>query len=151
MTILHVRVQPGGSFEHVLPAEQSCTVYIRRGEATVATGGGSGVQADPMAHAADEERVVPVHTLAWLDGSDCDAVSIRNAASEVLDFLFLAGEPIREPRAAAGSFVMNTDVELQQAYADYNRGLFGQPWDHKLTDEEWQQTVQNSKGRIQQP
>jgi hypothetical protein len=46
-------------------------------------------------------------------------------ASEKAIVLIISGEPINEPIVAQGPFVMNTQTEIMQAYADMNRGRFG--------------------------
>jgi len=81
----------------------------------------------------------PIHEgqLAILGPGDHLAVSAdRQPAgpSPTLEILLLGGQPIREPIAHYGPFVMNTREEILQAVADYQAGRMGTiPPVHGLT------------------
>ena len=49
----------------------------------------------------------------------------QDSKSSELEILLLGGQPIREPMAWYGPFVVNSQEELQQAFADYHAGKLG--------------------------
>ena len=55
---------------------------------------------------------------------DGDAVVI--ASERGAELLLIGGEPLNEPVARYGPFVMNTTAEIRQAMIDYQNGSFGE-------------------------
>ena len=49
---------------------------------------------------------------------------VVTAGSEGIRFLLVSGQPLQEPVAWRGPIVMNTQQELQQAFAELQRGTF---------------------------
>lgn len=66
--------------------------------------------------------VTPTDHLALManDGEEFEIEATENAV-----VLILSGEPINEPIASHGPFVMNTQEELVEAFNDFNQGKFG--------------------------
>ena len=64
-------------------------------------------------------------TLAVIEGAELTIAGVA-PRSEVI---VLTGQPIGEPVARHGPFVMNTDEEVRQAFIDFDHGRFGTPTD----------------------
>jgi len=103
--VVHARLAAGGRAEFTAPAGHNAALYVMSGEASAA-----GVHL-PDGHLAVLAR----------DG-EAFAVQAADAPAEVL---VLAGEPIGEPVARSGPFVMNTAAELRKAEQDFRLGLMG--------------------------
>lgn len=100
-----LKFKTGGVFEAPVARGRKVFLYIVAGEVAV---GGTPVQ--------------PWNLIALGDG---DAVRIEASSDAVV--LLGHAEPIGEPVASHGPFVMNTREEIIQAITDYNAGKFGPP------------------------
>ena len=112
ITLLHATVEPGAQLRLPWRADFNALAYVLAGAGTV----------------GPDQR--PVHTgqLAVFGAGDVltfGAQRQMDGPSEKLDVLVLGGQPIREPVAAYGPFVMNTRDELVQAFEDYQAGRLG--------------------------
>ncbi len=101
---LDLHLQPGASFAQPLPAAHNAFVVVYRGELAV---GDTGVRTRRMA------------ILANTPGSD--GVVLRAGAAGARAIM-VAGQPLKEPIAQYGPFVMNTQQEIFQAVQDFNAG-----------------------------
>ena len=107
ITVAHVTVSPGARVTVPWRKDFNALAYVLAGSGTVGV----------------EKRPVTMGQLAVFGSGD--SITVDAAAGESLDVLLLGGEPIREPVAAYGPFVMNTRAELAQAFDDYQAGRLG--------------------------
>jgi redox-sensitive bicupin YhaK (pirin superfamily) len=105
VNLYDARVPRGGYLELDLPDGFNTAVVVLSGEAIV--NGGKSVHEAELALFDPRGRLVHIE-----------------AAQDSL-LLVLSGEPIHEPVASAGPFVMNTREELLQASSDYRSGKMG--------------------------
>jgi redox-sensitive bicupin YhaK (pirin superfamily) len=72
------------------------------------------------------ESQVKTHELAVLgEGAQIRVTGLSAGADgRSARAILVAGRPLREPVAKYGPFVMNTNEELHQAFADYQSGKF---------------------------
>ena len=104
---LDIHLSAGSSFEQTLPPQHNAFVYVYRGEVRIA---GDSVPTQRMAVLAN--------------GGPSDSVLIE--ASKDARVLLLAGQPLKEPIAQYGPFVMNTQQEIHQAIRDFRDGALGE-------------------------
>ncbi|WP_028986830.1 pirin family protein [Thermicanus aegyptius] len=96
-----------------------------------------------------EDILVKVSHSVRLAGDE--TIDIKNGSKESR-LLLLEGEPIGEPVVSYGPFVMTTEEEIRQAFADYRRTEFGGwPWhrDDLVHPREKGRFAQYSDGRVE--
>lgn len=108
ITYLHVLAQPGAQIPLSFPVSQNVGLYVVEGSALVNNQAARQFQFVVMDH----------------DGNDF-TLSVPGDANEEASVLVFAGEPLNEPIARYGPFVMNTEEELIQAVQDFNAGRMG--------------------------
>jgi hypothetical protein len=132
LCILHVQIEPGGTWIYnEEPHFETALLYVRKGNGL-----------------ACAETPIPVHSVAYIEPGIQGPIVLQNTDRDtVVDFLFLAGDPLREPCVSSGSMVLSNSLEINQAYSDYQRGMFGMPWSHKLSDDEWKKHIEANPQR----
>jgi len=70
----------------------------------------------------NDKTLAPENNFVFF-GHDGPDIVIEALSDSII--LVLSGEPINEPIAPYGPFVMNTEAEIKQAYQDYYDGKFG--------------------------
>jgi len=113
ISLVHATITPGAQLSLPWKPEFNSLVYVLSGDARVGAEGR------------------PVHTgqTAVLGAGDrltVRADDVQEGRHPNLEVLLLGGEPIGEPVAQYGPFVMNTREQLVQAVEDFQSGRFGQ-------------------------
>ena len=106
VNLFDVILKAGERFELPLPDGHNAAVVLRKGDVLI-----NGT--DTL---SGEALIAPL-------SEEGDAVTLEAKADTQL--LILSGEPIAEPVASYGPFVMNTREELAQAMEDYRAGRMG--------------------------
>lgn len=99
---LDLHMPAGSSFEQPLPGSHNAFAYVYRGALEIGT------------------RQVEQRQMAVLANGG-DGVRLR-AAADGARVLLIAGQPLNEPIAQCGPFVMNTNEQIFQAVQDYQAG-----------------------------
>jgi len=112
ITLLHASLAPAAQLSLPWQPTYNALGYVMAGSGTV------GPKATPI-HAGQ---------LAVFGAGDRITVAAdakQESRTNALEVILLGGEPIREPMAHYGPFVMNTRAELQQTLEDYQAGRLG--------------------------
>jgi redox-sensitive bicupin YhaK (pirin superfamily) len=102
---LDLRLEPGCALTLPVPPEHHAFAYVYEGRARVGADGGA----------------LAAGTLGVLGPGDAVPLATDGEAARLL---LLAAQPLGEPVARYGPFVMTTRAELLQAVDDYQRGRF---------------------------
>lgn len=105
MYLYNIRLNRGGSVELSFPENYNTAVLAVEGSIKI-----------------NNNELVPTDYFALFEnkGEDFSIQAVNKAT-----ILVLSGEPINEPIASYGPFVMNNVAELKQAYIDLGAGKFG--------------------------
>ena len=103
--LMNAKLNKGGKAVFNFPANYNTALLVIEGNINV-----------------NDTENVPADNLALFE-NEGEEFSIETNENSII--LIMSGEPLNEPVASHGPFVMNTREEIVQAYEDYNLGKFG--------------------------
>lgn len=115
MTLVHATLEPGARLDLPWNVDHNALVYVLNGAGAVGA-------TDPAPIRMGQSAVLGAGDYVTITAADR-----QESRSPKLDVVIVGGQPIREPIAWAGPFVMNTKAEVMAAYEDYQKGRFGLP------------------------
>ena len=105
INMLNAKLASGGSATFSFPSNHNTCILVIEGEVIL-----------------NDTEDVPLDHLA-LFKNEGETFTIKASQDSIV--LILSGEPINEPIAAHGPFVMNTPEQIMEAFQDYELGKFG--------------------------
>jgi len=106
VNMLNAKLTTGGIAEFSFPSNHNTCILVIEGEVIL-----------------NDTEDVPLDHLA-LFKNEGETFTIKASQDSIV--LILSGEPINEPIAAHGPFVMNTREQIMEAFQDYELGKFGE-------------------------
>ncbi len=103
--LFNAKLNKGGKAEFSFPPSYNTTLLVIEGSIRV-----------------NEGEVVPSDHFALFE-NERETFTLQALENSIV--LIMSAEPLKEPIAAHGPFVMNTLEEITAAYNDYHRGKFG--------------------------
>ena len=106
VNLLNVKLSQGGKASFEFPADFNTALVVIDGE----------IRVNGLEQAPENHFVL----------FDTDGTQFEIEATADVTVLVLSGEPINEPIASHGPFVMNSRQEIMQAFEDFENGKFGE-------------------------
>jgi len=105
IALMNARLQAGAKAEFSFPAHYNTAIVVVQGSADI------------------EGRKAPTDHFVKF-ANEGEAFTVEAISADTI-LLIMSGEPMREPIASYGPFVMNTKEQIRQAFDDFNNGKFG--------------------------
>ena len=102
---MDVSLQSGKAFQQQIDAEDNTLIYVIDGEVSI----------------GNEEKSLTTKNIGILEHGEAIKVTSKTDHAR---FLVISAKPLNEPIARGGPFVMNTEAEVRQAFADYRSNRF---------------------------